>query len=304
MHVPQHLELLNITQIEHEPSEIDKIARANLDNLYKKGYILGAFPFGSVQTGDHSSLSDYDVAIMIPETDSDRETEIFQAIHDAAKQIYTQTSTPLEVSLHTDVELKTGRHDFPHPMVDWLREQRFYNPRTIGEDFIMDIAHKEPPTPHGIFGEMDRYTKQTRYRMKKAWFQGVYSDPHELLGTVLGTPHVSTRKTIDTFQRVGLFPEMLHHLDHESIYMTAADLLEEDGRAAELYHAISADKRTYESKFLYEAANLSSDEYDQIVMAVLEEDLPMAIELLRRLQDIYYKFDLNSGYYHKAMGLC
>jgi hypothetical protein len=106
---------------------------------------------------------------------------------------------------------------------------------------------------------------------------------------VLNAPHVIGRKVVDTLERTQSVPDgTLGDLSKASIKEAVLAIFGGDqSQIGQLYTDISDDMERYTCDFLHQAAELTSDEYDQVIVAVLEENLPKAIELLRRIQEGY-----------------
>ena len=304
MRIANHHELLAMSRPEKAErfTEIDTLVHQEFTQLVEAGHVIGAFPFGSTQFGDHTALSDYDLVAAIEENGIGEETLAFQAIHEAAKRIYHRTSVPLEVSCYTADQLTEGLHGFPTTMLTWLKEQRRLQPEgMIGADFVPHIKPKHSRESPLTLVDIDGYVDRTRYVLKKNWWQGTYFQPHDLLGITLNIPHVMGRKTIDTLQQGHAIPKgTLKDLTKRSIREAVLNIFGAESDIGVLYSSISSDMQSYQNEFISQAAQLSTQEYDQIIEAVLEENLPKGIELLRRMQEEYRHIFNQSATLEKA----
>src|SRR5882672_3408259 len=104
---------------------------------------------------------------------------------------------------------------------------------------------------------------------------------------VLNTPHIAGRVTLDRLQYGRLIlPKSLPDMRKSSIAQAVSQTFGAQSEVAWLYTEISDDTQRYKT-FAAEAATLEREEYDQIILATLEENLPKAIEFLRRIQEAY-----------------
>lgn len=268
---------------------LDAAVKGELGQLAAEGHIAGAFPFGSTQFGDANPLSDYDIVIVIDEDGVGAETRSFRAIHDTFKRLHHVHGLPFEVSCYTTEQLAEGLHGFPDVMLSWLKEQAsLYDDRFIGKPFIHAIQPKRLGVSADGLLELDEYVDRTRYILKKSWLQGVVAQPHSVLGLVLSTPHVVGRKAVDTLQGAyAISKGTLKDLTKTHIDEALANVFGNDSEVIRLYGEIVNDKRVFHNEFVPQVSRLSVGEYDQMVEAVLEDNLPKCIELLRRMQEGY-----------------
>ncbi len=275
----------------------DTLVKSSFGELAERGVVLGAFPFGSSQFGDYSLTSDYDIIVAIEDTAVTTEMEIYRELHEAARVVYGQTSVPLEVSCFTESQFAEGLHTMPSAMLEWLKGQRVQYPESvIGKDFVGAIHNYVPKVPASpSLATADSYAASTRHTLKKEWLQGTYFRPHDLLSLVLSVPHVLGRKTVDIVSY-----GTLTDLSKGGIKTAVEQTLGADERLLTLYGEISEDLSRYADQFLPSVADLSSDEYDQVIEATLEDNLPKAIELIRRMQEEYRRLFNEKGYMDRA----
>ena len=299
MRVAQHHEIVGNSNFNggERFDEADRLVRERFQALSSQGIIVGAFPFGSTQFADHNAFSDFDIAVAIEETGVEAETVTYRAIHDTAKAVFRRTSVPLEVSCYTTAQLREGLHDFPPTMLSWLKEERAKYPHSvIGDDFIEEITPKRLRQSPRVLADIDEYVARSRHLLKKSWWQGCYFRPHDLLAVVLNTPHIAGRKVIDTLQSNCFgYDNPLQDMKKESITRAVGEMFGPQSEITTLYHAVHSDALRYQREFVNEAVHLSQEEYDQIIEATLDDDLPKVIEFLRRIQQEYRKIYNQSG---------
>jgi len=123
--------------------------------------------------------------------------------------------------------------------------------------------------------------------LQKEYLQGHYFQPYDLLGQILSAPHIAVRKTVDVLKSNGFEAGSLDDLTKSGIASSLFAIYDrEQAISCGLYDQISSDARLFYDKFLHEAGDLRQDEYDQIIEAVINVNLPKAIHLLSRLQMI------------------
>lgn len=303
MRVITYHEAASVGQFESKDrfTEMDGLIQEGCQDLVDQGLIIGAFPFGSSQFNDANSLSDYDIAMAIGATNVDEETQSLNAIHRLAKSAYARTGIPLEVSCYTLDQLTEGLHHLPDTMLEWLKDQaRSQDTKVIGYNFIPHIRQIRQRQSAPTLAHIDTFVDSSRSLMRKTWLQGAYFRPHDLLSVTLNTPHIIGRKVIDTLQHSGAIPDdTLKDLTKKSIGESVFEVFGSETEIGTLYRAISDDRRRYTEELIPQVGQLNPEEYDQIIESVLEDNLPKAIELLRRIQEAcreLYNQSSASGY--------
>lgn len=265
--------------IEERLDHADLLARGYFDGLVYQGYIDGAFPFGSAQSGVYTPSSDFDIVVATPEGSIEQEMDMYREMHVAAVDIYRQTQVSLDVTCFSSRQLADGTHDFADFMVDELWKARNAAPENvIGHDFVASLHYKRPAALVGANNLAADYANRKHPILLRQWLQGCYFAPHDLLSTVLSMPHLVGRKvawslgaTEPSVPRSVVAETMYRHFGGESeIYA--------------LYTELTADANRYNTLLLPGAEQLTPTEYDQLIESTLEVDLPKVIELLRRLQ--------------------
>lgn len=295
MRVVPHSEALQLVQVPaaERLAETDGLVRQSFGELVERRVILGAFPFGSAQSGDMTSAppgfrltSDYDLFVSVPDGDASAEAEAFREIHRAAKDIYTSTGVPLEIDCYTELQFAHGLHSLPDGMVAWLRTQRQRTPHNVvGADFVngMPLQSRLGSPDHLI--DLDTFADRIRRGLKKTWWQGYSPQPDHALGLVLNVPYLTGRKVMDVLKSVGVVQqEALTDLTRPTIASAIFGVFGPESEIGALYREIDHDALLGE-QFVHEASALNEAEYRQMVEGTLEVNLPKAIELLRRLHE-------------------
>lgn len=285
-----HDELLTASlDIAARQADMNESVREEFTKLIEDGVVTAVYPFGSVQFDDATLASDYDCLVVLPESGVEAETESLQAIHDVAKRFYARYGMPFEVSCYTDGQLIRGQHELPDIMLNWLKSQAAtYDERHIGPSFVHLIEPKQKVESVDVLSNLDEFVNRTSYVLKKQWLQGVCFKPHDVLGLVLSTPHIIGRKVIDTLQDLGAVDfDGMPDLKKASIDEAFLALFGADSKIGTLYQSIAEDRRRYIDELMAQAKDLTMAEYDHIIEATLEDDLPQCIELLRRIQESY-----------------
>jgi len=290
MRVPDYGELtLPIADDAENLKLLDERVSVEFGHLVSKGLIVGAFPFGSTQFNDANRLSDYDIVVATDDEGVDAETRSFRAVHDITKMLYHTHGVPFEVTCYTMTQMTKGLHGFPDAILSWLKDQaNLHDSRCIGRPFIDSIQPKRVGVSADGLRDLDDYIDRTRYALKKDWLQGASTRPQDVLAVALGTPHVVGRKVVDTLQQTRAVANgTLKDLTKASINEAVMRVFGEESQVAGLYREIVMNKQTFISEFIPEAHQLTAEEYNQIIEAVLEDNLPKCIELLRRMQESY-----------------
>jgi hypothetical protein len=201
--------------------------------------------------------------------------------------VYRQTQVPLEVTCYTDAQID-GRetHTISRQQAAWLRDQREKYPHNIiGADFVFALGNARVGESFGGLHELDEYIARTRHLLKKSWMQGYYPRSHDLLGLTLGVPHVAGRRALDTLQEDALLGTrtLLPSMEKGAITHAALEFYGGDTKISELYSDLHVDACRYQ-ELLAQTSQLREAEYEQLIAQTLDEDVPKAIELLRRIQ--------------------
>jgi hypothetical protein len=171
-----------------------------MGELCRLGIVHGALLFGSASFGDQNAGSDRDMIVAYPGPIYETEPQALDVLHGVAKEVYTATGVPLEMTCATLEEFQEGEHTLAAPMLNWLKEQPSQFPQDIiGNEFVSTIPAQRRPL-RTDFTELEAWLTRTHHILQKEYLQGRYFRPHDLLGQVLSAPHVATRKTIDVLK--------------------------------------------------------------------------------------------------------
>lgn len=289
MHVPPYERAVIPGFEQKDRFEIaDAMVHERMDELHRRGIVHGALLFGSVSFGDTNSGSDRDVLVAYPGPIYDTEPQALEALHRLAIEVYRASSVPLEATCTTLEQFQEGEHSFSRQMLQWLKEQPEQYPHdVIGNEFMSIIAEGRK-LPKTDFTSLEAWLARTHDVLQKEYLQGYYSNPHHLLGQIFGVPHVGVRKTIDILQSNGFESGLLKSFTRQDIASSLFEMYnKERAVVCRLHDEITEEARVFYEEFIPEARKLSKEEYDQIIEAEIEINLPKAIHLLTKLQMIH-----------------
>ena len=266
----------------------DLILKERLGELCARDIVHGAFLYGSASFGDTNAGSDRDVIVAYNGNVYETEPAAHGALHNVATEVYTATSVPLEVTCASLDEFREGEHQLTDPMLKWLKEQPGQFPHdSIGDPFIDDIAYRRR-TVRTDFTELEAWLARTHHVLQKEYLQGHYFRPADLLGQIYSLPHVATRKTINALEMSGFGAGPLDSLTKEGIANSLYSTYDrERATSCQLYDEVTQHARIFYDELLPAADQLTEDEYNHIVTAEIDHNLPKVIHLLTRLQMVH-----------------
>lgn len=266
----------------------DTIIRNKIAGLCNKELVYGAVLFGSASFGDANPGSDRDMIVAYPGPVYDTELQSLEALHGLAKEVYRATSIPLEITCATLEQFQEGEHLINGPMLNWLQAQAAQFPHDVlGQDFVGNIAEQRRP-PRTDFSDLEMWLSRAHHALQKQYLQGCYFQPHDLLGQIYSVPHVAARKVIDALKSNKYESGALEVLTKEGIASSLYEIYDrEQVISCRLYDEITDSARLFYDELLPKAARLDQEEYDQIIEAEIDTNLPKAIHLLTRFQMIH-----------------
>lgn len=262
---------------ERFPRAID-LTRREFQALFDKKMILGAFLFGSATFGDETIRSDLDVLLATDEPSA----ETTEALHAISRYIYQETAVPLELSHFTMPQLQTGNHPYIPPLARWLNKEAQKQPENvIGFNPVNYIHH---PGEYDLRAIVHKDLATKFYGVQKEYLQGVHFHPNDSLAYILNLPHIVGRRVIDVLEYEYIIPEgTLKDLKKVSIAQAVEKIFAaKDPDLWDLYQDISRDFQAY-NQLIQDASRgcVTTDEYEHMIQATLEADLPKVMELLR-----------------------
>lgn len=262
----------------------DAILTAELTTLSEKALIHGAFLFGSVSFNDHTPGSDRDLIVAYQGPAYQTEAQVLPQLHKVATTVFRQTGVHLEMTCATVQQFKDGEHSMTDPMLTWLKNQHnMASEGVIGESFVDDMQPQRRP-PRTMFTDLEAWIAKAHHTLQKAYLQGEYFTPHESLGHIYSLSHVVTRKMLDALALQERTPEELLESMAKDDILAGLERRYAGGGHLESYHYLKASAQTYYQDFLPLVPQLSAEEYDQLIYAELDANLPIAIHFLTRMQ--------------------
>lgn len=271
---------------EIKPEQFDagiEMAAVDLGHLVEEGLVVGALFFGSAAFKGTNPTSDIDTFVAVKNFDEKTVDGLQQAVAHVASGV----GISLELTAYTLDQLKTGEHWERAAKVDWLKEQAEEYPELIvGANPIEFIA----PLTKDLRLDVDEYLTNRAQEMTWSLIHGFQRNPEMMLEKVFNTPHRTARKTLHVLSFLGFLPqdtlpdmrkpiialaaESVYGSHDESIVQHQQDIREDLERYLVLIDEVRRGK-------------VDANEYAQMVHMTLAEDLPKAIDFVRRLQPIY-----------------
>jgi len=278
----EELALAPLTTPENFHQEVVGL-RQSLGNLVVQGAISGAFLYGSA-LADANPRSDIDLLAATP--------TITQATRDGLRaistDIYHRSGIPVDVSCFSETRLTAGRHGYYRAnLLMWLKVLSAKSPENIVGRNPIDFIK---PLDGDLIDAIDTDLTEQRHAFEMAYMKGHAQQPEALLETILNFPHKAGRECMSTLLMHGyISPEVIGDARKDSVARAVAKTLgAKNPRLQILYGHLVSEFSRY-TKFADEVSRLgiTREEYDQSITATIQEDLPVAIELVGHMQTAY-----------------